>query len=140
MSTAVCLSNSQLSFKYFQKYIKNDVEEVWVVALNSHKNPLKTQCIFKGTVDCCILHPRDIFRFAYKENASGIIIAHNHPSQYPQPSKEDVLITKKLKKASYFLNLPLIDHIIISATTYFSFADNGWPKNYSSSSSIKIGL
>lgn len=137
MSAVAYLTNSQLSFKHFKKYIKNDIEEVWAVALNSHKAPLKTQCIFKGTVDYCILHPRDIFRFAYKENASGIIIAHNHPSQYPQPSKEDILITKKLKQASNFLNLPVIDHIIISSTTYFSFADNRWLRNYSSS--IKIG-
>lgn len=139
MSSVVYLTNSQLSFKHFQKYILNDVEEVWATALNSHQKPLKTQCIFKGTVDYCILHPRDIFRFAYKENASGIIIAHNHPSQNPKPSKADILITKKLKQASNFLNLPITDHLIISNKVYFSFADNGWLKNYSSSSSIKIG-
>ncbi|MBE8222116.1 MAG: JAB domain-containing protein [Bdellovibrionales bacterium] len=140
MSNIAALTNSQISFKHFKKYITNDVEEVWAVALNSRKSPIKTKCIFKGTVDYCILHPRDIFKFAYKENASGIIIAHNHPSQHTDPSNADILITKKLRQASKFLNLPIIDHIIISNTAYFSFADNGWLKSYSSSSSsIKMG-
>lgn len=140
MPSIVCLTNSQLSFQHFKKYILNRVEEVWVVALNSQKVPLNTKCIFKGTVDYCILHPRDIFRFAYAENAAGIIIAHNHPSQQPRPSKADIVITRQLKQASNFLNLPVIDHIIISQHSYFSFADNQWLKNYSAcSSSIRIG-
>lgn len=133
MPLPVYLTNSQISFKHFKKYILNEVEEVWVAAVNSHKKPIATKCIFKGTVDHCILHPRDIFRFAYQYNASAIIIAHNHPSQNPQPSKEDILITKTLKKASRFLNIPIVDHIIVTSNCYYSFADNQWAKNYSSS-------
>lgn len=139
MPSIAYLTNSHLSFKYFQQYFLNEVEEVWAVALNSQKAPLKIHCIFKGTVDQCTLHPRDIFRFAYKENAAAIIIAHNHPSQCPIPSKADIFITKQLKQASVFLSLPIVDHIIISKNTYFSFADHQWLKNYSSTSSIKIG-
>lgn len=137
MPLSIYLTNSQISFQYFKKYIISDVEEVWVAAVNSYKKPIATKCIFKGTVDHCILHPRDIFRFAYHSNASAIIIAHNHPSQNPQPSKEDIIITKTLKKASQFLNIPIVDHIIIAKDCYYSFADNQWNKNYSSS--IKMG-
>lgn len=58
-------------------------------------------------------------------NASGIILAHNHPSGNLKPSQEDLNITQKIKEASQFLNIQLLDHCILTSTAYISFADDG---------------
>ena len=81
--------------------------------------------LFRGTVDSCLIHPRDIFRFACVNNASSLLIAHNHPSQDCTPSDHDHSITKRLVKAGKLLQMPIVDHVILTDEDYYSFADNG---------------
>ncbi len=116
------IHSSLHAYQIFKKYLTNEVEELWAMALSSTLDPIAVELIFKGTVDHCLVHPRDIFRFAIKHNASQIIIAHNHPSQDIRPSPEDIKITKKLEYCGVMLEVPLIDHLILNKISYFSMA------------------
>ena len=114
------LLNSTQAYRFLKPRMQNDVEELWCVSLTPCKQILNTKCLFRGTVDSCLVHPRDIFRFAYLENASGILIAHNHPSQNLEPSNEDILFTQKLVEASHLLKVSLVDHIIVTDKKFLS--------------------
>lgn len=118
--------NSHTAFDYLRRIMRQDIEEFWVIGLKPNKSIIGLDCIFRGTVDACLIHPRDIFRFAYKKNASSLILAHNHPSQDPSPSEHDFKITRQLHKASLILQIPLLDHLIITEKSYVSFADKGY--------------
>ncbi len=89
-------------------------EEVWTIALNSQLELINYKLISKGTVDHCLLHPRDVFRFVIQQNASAFIIAHNHPSQNPIPSPQDIQLTKKILRLSWLHEIPLLDHVILT--------------------------
>jgi DNA repair protein RadC len=95
-------------------HIDWDVEEVWVLALNSQLKVINYRLISKGTVDHCLLHPRDVFRFLIKENASSFILVHNHPSQDPNASEQDIKLTKKILRLSWLHEIPLLDHVILT--------------------------
>src|SRR6185312_5767265 len=82
-------------------------------------------CLFRGTVDGCFFHPRDVFRYAIVHNASALIVAHNHPSGSPRPSPEDIEITRQLEAAGELLQVPIVDHVIITRRGYFSFLEAG---------------
>src|SRR4051812_876001 len=69
--------------------IRLDVEELWALALGCNQKLLKKQCIFRGTVDECLVHPREILRFAILSKASSLILAHSHPSGECFPSEPD---------------------------------------------------
>ena len=76
--------------------------------------------MFIGTVDVTVVHPRDIFKFAIKNNATRIICAHNHPSGDVTPSKQDIEITKVIKETGDMVGIPLLDHIIVSNSEVYS--------------------
>lgn len=95
-------------------HIDWQVEESWILALDSQLKLIDYKLISRGTVDRCVVHPRDVFRFAVQQNASSIILTHNHPSQNPKPSKEDITFTKKLLKLSWLHEIPLLDHVILT--------------------------
>ena len=115
--------SSQHAHSILKKHMKSDIEEVWCMALTSSLKLIDIKMIFRGTVDQCTIHPRDIFRFACNANASRIILAHNHPSGDLEPSKQDILITKQILNCSKIIQIPLLDHLIITSKMYFSFAD-----------------
>lgn len=100
-------------------------EEFWVITLNRSNKVIRTICISKGGVEGTVADPKKIFKMALEDNASGIILCHNHPSGSAFPSESDKRITRKCKEAGSFLDLPVIDHIIIAQEKYFSFADEG---------------
>lgn len=110
---------------YLRRVMRLDVEEFWALAFDSDRNLLAADCLFRGTVDACFFHPRDVFRFACQNNASSLLIAHNHPSQNPLPSDEDRTITNKILKGAKILSIPVVDHIIITERETFSFLENG---------------
>lgn len=114
------------AYDCIKETIANDVEEFWVLALGPKKNLLRCKMLFRGTVDACMVHPRDIFRFACTENASSLIVAHNHPSDDLSPSEQDLLFTRQLVRAGELLEIPIIDHLIITNRGYSSFAQEGW--------------
>jgi len=100
-------------------------EEFKVLLLNRSNQVLGIYPLSKGGVAGTVVDAKLVFSVALKCNASSFIIAHNHPSGSLIPSKADKVITNKLKKASKYLDLVLLDHLIITKDSYFSLADNG---------------
>jgi DNA repair protein RadC len=119
------ISSPQQAGSYLRRVMRSDVEEFWALAFDSDLNLLASECLFRGTVDACLFHPRDVFRFACKTNASSLIVAHNHPSQNPLPSEEDRSITQRLVRAAKIFSIPVSDHLIITEKEIFSFLEYG---------------
>jgi DNA repair protein RadC len=121
------LSNSKSVAEYLRtRIICHDVEEFWGLALNPACDLLAAKMLFRGTVDACFIHPRDVFRFALQTNASSLVVAHNHPSGACEPSRADVEMSRKLRLAGDLLQIPLVDHVIVVQDMHFSFADRFW--------------
>jgi DNA repair protein RadC len=110
------IENSLDAFRHLSPYFSWQQEEVYVIALNSRN-------IVIETVDFCLFHPRDILRLAISRNASGFILAHNHPSGDSTPSYQDIQVTKKLIKSSQLLQINFIDHLVLSQYSYASLKD-----------------
>jgi DNA repair protein RadC len=113
------------AYQILKKHIALDVEEFWSLALASNLKLINLKLIFRGTVDSCTVHPRDIFRFACITNASKLIIAHSHPSGEAKPSLTDIEITNRLIRISKIIEIPIIDHLIITEHSYLSMAEKG---------------
>ena len=93
--------------------------------LNRFNKVIGIVCISTGSVTSTIVDPKLIFGAALKAVATGIILAHNHPSSNLQPSDADKKLTAKLKAGAVLLEMEILDHLIITEDGYFSFADNG---------------
>jgi len=121
--------NSNESFKILlNSWDKNTIElqeEFKILLLNRCNSVLGIYPMSKGGVSGTIIDAKLIFSVALKSNASNIIIAHNHPSGNLTPSEPDKRLTEKLQKASQYLDIILLDHLIISTDGFFSFSDNG---------------
>ena len=126
-------SKDQPSFKrakdvanLYLPLMKDLRKEVFRVLLLSRSNRLiKEVTISEGTLDASIVHPRDVFREALLESAAGVILLHNHPSGNPNPSEEDIRITKQLVEAGRVMGIKVYDHIILAGEDYRSLADEG---------------
>lgn len=100
-------------------------EEFWVILLNRANRMMKKKKVSEGGVSGTVADPKIIFKFALEELASGVIVVHNHPSGNLAASQSDIDLTKKLKEAGKFLEVQLLDHLIIAGQKYYSFADEG---------------
>ena len=100
-------------------------EEFWAVYLNQSNRIIRKERLSVGGIAGTYVDIRLIMKEAILCNATGMIISHNHPSGNEKPSKEDNLITEQVKKAAEALNIRLIDHIIITSNTYYSYVENG---------------
>jgi len=101
------------------------LEEVKILLLNKSNKALGVYDLSKGGMSSSIIDVKIVLCIALKTLASGIIIAHNHPSGNLNPSKTDIDITKKLKSACNLMDITVLDHLIISRNNYYSFADDG---------------
>ena len=100
-------------------------EEFWLLLLNRRAKVIRKLMVSQGGMTSTVADPRIIFRHALYYEASSIIVAHNHPSGSLSPSAADLDLTKKLALAGKFLEIQLVDHLIISGNKYCSFADSG---------------
>lgn len=100
-------------------------EEMKVMLLNHGHRLLGIYKLSEGGVAGTVADPKLIFAAAIKSNSSSIILAHNHPSGNLQPSQADIQLTKRCKEIGRMLDLVVLDHIIITADSYYSFADDG---------------
>lgn len=105
--------------------IGRDKEHFWIVGLSAKNRILFIELISLGTVSRSLVHPMEVFSFALQKRAVHLILVHNHPSGELEPSIEDKDITDRLLQNSLFLEVPIIDHLIISENEYFSFTDSG---------------
>ena len=101
------------------------VEQFKVVLLNRANRVLGIYEVSTGGVSATIADPRLIFGAAIKANACAIILAHNHPSGQLKPSEADLRLTKKLKDGGLYLEINVLDHVIVTSEGYYSFADEG---------------
>lgn len=100
-----------------------DRELVVVMSVNTRMEPMAVEIVSVGTLNACLVEMREVFKHAILNNAAGIVCFHNHPSGDAGPSKEDRLITEKLKAAGELLGIPLMDHIIVTEEQYYSFKE-----------------
>ena len=111
-----------LDMKY---YLNNKKQEhFYCIYLNNKNQVIERKLLFMGTVNKSIVHPREVFKYAYLTSASSIICVHNHPSGDTTPSNEDIFLTKSLIEIGKVQNIPVLDHVIISDSNYYSMADN----------------
>ena len=100
-----------------------DHEEAWVIFLTSCHKVIANEMLSKGTLTHTAIDSRTILRQALLHNAAAIILCHNHPSGNESPSRADIGLTDNLQKACRLMEIPLIDHIILTKSCYYSFAD-----------------
>ncbi|NLR89974.1 RadC family protein [Flammeovirga agarivorans] len=100
-------------------------EELWVVLMSRSNNVIALEKISMGGMTGTVADPKIIFQKALEKGACSIILSHNHPSGHVKPSQADISLTKKVKNAAQFLEMPLLDHLIFGNDSYFSFADEG---------------
>ncbi|GEP51099.1 DNA repair protein [Flavobacterium noncentrifugens] len=101
------------------------IEQFKIVLLNKGNKVLGIYELSTGGISGTVVDVRLIFAAALKANASGIIMAHNHPSDNLKASDADKEITKKIVSAGKLLDIPVLDHLIVTTENYYSFADNG---------------
>lgn len=102
------------------------VEYAYVILLNRNNQILGSYLLSKGGMNGTVIDLRVIYQVALKANANFVIMAHNHPSGNLQPSEADRKITNEVREAGILLQIPLLDHIILTAEGYLSFADEGF--------------
>ncbi len=98
-------------------------EHLMAIYLNARNELLFRKHIFIGTLNANLVHPREIFSEALKQNAASVILVHNHPSGDPEPSEDDLEITKRIIEAGKIMGIDVLDHIIITKTKVFSFKE-----------------
>lgn len=98
-------------------------EHFMVVCLSSSNRIIRYETVSVGNLNSSIVHPREIFKVAIENNSANIIIIHNHPSGNPEPSNEDIAVTKKLIEAGKIMDIQVFDHIIIAGNRFLSFVE-----------------
>ena len=100
--------------------------EVFCLLYVDNRNRLiACEDLFRGTIDGATVHPREVVKAALRHNAAGVLIAHNHPSGVAEPSQADELITRRLKTALEYVDIRVIDHLVVSAGEAVSMAERG---------------
>ena len=123
---SVTISSPQEVFSLIREHLVNlNKECLYLISLNSRKKVLAVDLISVGTLDQCMLHPREILKTALHRNAASIVIAHNHPSNDLTPSDEDVSATTRLMLVCKYMGVSLLDHLIVSLDGYASLKAQG---------------
>ena len=120
------IRTSEDIYTHYLPSMKNLKKEIFKVAmLDSRNRVIKTAIVSEGGLTAAIVQPREVFSHAIKEAAPGVIVMHNHPSGDPEPSADDINLTRLLVEAGEIMNIKVLDHLIIGDGAYFSFADQG---------------
>lgn len=98
-------------------------EHFYCLLLNTKNRVNGIQNVSTGSLSAAIIHPREVFKAAILANSAAIILCHNHPSGDPTPSPEDITLTKKIVDAGKFLDIPILDHLVIGDRRYISFKE-----------------
>ena len=119
------IKSSKDVFDSMKSFLKDKKQEYfYCLYLNNKNEIIERRLLFMGTVNKSIVHPREVFKYAYLSSASGIVCVHNHPSGDINPSKEDINLTKTLIEIGKIQAIPILDHVIIGNDCYYSMVDN----------------
>ena len=121
---ALCFSEPGSIARYYMEDMRHEKQEVMkLLMLNTKSRLIGETNISKGPVNASLITPRELFIEALQKNAVSIVLMHNHPSGDPTPSREDMLITKRILDAGALIGIELLDHIIIGNNQYMSFRE-----------------
>ncbi|PIJ49649.1 hypothetical protein BL250_11590 [Erwinia sp. OLTSP20] len=121
------LTSPHSTQRFLQRRLMRQQREIFMtIFLDNQHQVLTAEEMFAGTFNSVEVHPREIIRRALKLNAAALIVAHNHPSGVPEPSRADRQLTAQLKQACAFFSIRLLDHIVIGHGASVSFAERGW--------------
>jgi DNA repair protein RadC len=124
--TSESFNSPKLTKDYFRLRIGSAEREIFSVAfINAQLKLITCEDISAGTLASAEVHPREIARFALKWNANSVILAHNHPSGHVEPSVADKAITQRIKDALALINIEVLDHLVVSVSDAYSFAEHG---------------
>ena len=113
--------------KFLKARLRDLEHEVFaVVFLDNQHRVIAVEDLFRGTLDSCSVHPREVVKQALKHQAGAVILAHNHPSGVAEPSPADRHITTRLKEALALVDVRTLDHLVIGDGEPVSFAERGW--------------
>lgn len=112
-----------LATKYL--FVNQKQEYFYCFYLNNKNELIERKLLFMGTINRSLVHPREIFKYAYLSSASSIICIHNHPSGDVTPSREDIRLTNALVEIGKINSIPIVDHLIVSDQGYYSFYEDG---------------
>ena len=119
-------SSGRVVYLYFAPRFKSLKKEVFVSLLLDAKNRLIREIkVSEGTLTNSLIHPREAFREAVRESSASIIFVHNHPSGDPEPSRDDIAVTERLKATGEIIGINVLDHVIIGDGRYVSLREKG---------------
>jgi len=120
------IRSSKEVLEYLQHNLRDKNRELFmVIYLNGRNQIIKMEEVFEGTLSTSAVYPREVVKRALDNEAAALVFVHNHPSGNPNPSKEDLTITNKLKEASQSIDVVVHDHLIIAGNEVYSFTDHG---------------
>ena len=120
------IRSSKEVLEYLQHNLRDKNREVFmVIYLNGRNQIIKMEEVFEGTLSTSAVYPREVVKRALDNEAAALVFVHNHPSGNPNPSKEDLTITNKLKEASQSIDVVVHDHLIIAGNEVYSVTDHG---------------
>ena len=121
--TKIIIQNTKDILKQAQEITNKNQEHIMALYLNARHQLIQKEIVAMGNLNSSLIEPKEIFAPAIKLPCAAIVLAHNHPSDDPTPSKEDVIFTKRVQAAGEILGIPLIDHLIVCSNSYFSFKE-----------------
>jgi len=110
----ICNSSDDVLELLRDQLIGLEQEQFWVIGLDIRNRVRSIEVVAKGTVHTVAVYPRDVFRSAIRTNVAGIVLAHNHPSEDPTPSLDDIALTRRLVAAGRLLGVPVVDHVVLT--------------------------
>lgn len=123
----LAIMSPDVALEFLKSQLTAEEREIFMVIYVDNQNRILKHCrLFTGTIANVEVHPREIVREAIKINAVGVILAHNHPSGSAEPSKSDKIITEHVVKCCQFMDIRVVDHLVIGRGEYVSFAERGW--------------
>ena len=115
------LCGADVVYKYIRPFfINSDREKFGIICLNSHNTVIAFHLVSIGNLDSSIVHPREVFKFAILSSSASIILVHNHPSGFLDPSSEDIHLTRRLVEAGELMGIAVLDHLILNNTDFVS--------------------
>ncbi|WP_172254912.1 RadC family protein [Saccharibacillus deserti] len=120
------ISSPREAAELFRQFIGDSDRKVFcIMTLDTKNQPTALHEVSRGTLNASLVHPRETFKLAIMANAASIIACHNHPSGLPDPSREDVELTERIRDAGSLMGIELLDHLVLGENRFASMKERG---------------